>query len=86
MKVLGIDIGGSGIKAAIVNTKNGELLSERHRIETPKPATPKAVAKAVKEMVSHFDWKELLVVVFLQLLLMDNVNSNGNLSERMDWC
>ena len=40
MKVLGIDIGGSGIKAAIVDTKSGELLSERHRIATPKPATP----------------------------------------------
>ena len=44
MKVLGMDIGGSGIKAAIVDTKSGELLSERHRIATPKPATPDAIA------------------------------------------
>ena len=43
MKILGIDIGGSGIKAAIVNTENGELLTERHRIKTPKPATPNTV-------------------------------------------
>ena len=57
MKVLGIDIGGTGIKAAIVNTITGELLSERHRIDTPKPSEPKAVAKVIKEIVKHFDWK-----------------------------
>ena len=45
MKILGIDIGGTGIKAAIVNTKTGELTTERHRIPTPKPAKPEAVAK-----------------------------------------
>ena len=40
MKILGFDIGGTGIKAAVVDTKTGELLTERHRIPTPKPATP----------------------------------------------
>ncbi len=83
MKVLGIDIGGSGIKAAIVNTKNGELLSERHRIETPKPATPKAVAKAVKEMVSHFDWKGTVGCCFPTIIVDGQCKSNGNLSN--DW-
>ena len=42
--VLGIDIGGSGIKGAPVNLETGELLAERHRIPTPQPATPEAVA------------------------------------------
>jgi polyphosphate glucokinase len=56
-KILGIDIGGSGIKGAPVNIKTGELLEERHRIETPDPATPKKVAKTIKELVKHFDWK-----------------------------
>ena len=46
-----MDIGGSGIKAAIVDTKTGELISDRHRIATPKPATPHAVAQVVKEMI-----------------------------------
>ena len=41
MEILGIDIGGTGIKGAIVDTKTGELLSERFRIATPKPATPR---------------------------------------------
>jgi len=57
MEVLGIDIGGSGIKGAIVNTKTGELTGERHRIPTPKPATPKNIADTIKEIVDHFNWK-----------------------------
>jgi polyphosphate glucokinase len=55
--VLGLDIGGSGIKGAIVDTKNGKLLTDRYRIETPSPATPDAVAEVIKKVSSHFDWK-----------------------------
>ena len=43
MNVFGIDIGGSGIKGAPVDTQSGELLEERVRIKTPKPATPEAI-------------------------------------------
>lgn len=57
MEVLGIDIGGSGIKGAIVNTKTGELVTERHRIPTPRPALPEQVAGVIQEMVAHFNWK-----------------------------
>lgn len=57
MKSLGIDIGGTGIKGAIVDTKRGDFLSERIRILTPQPAKPKAVAKVVKELVKSFRWK-----------------------------
>lgn len=57
MKVLGIDIGGSGIKGAIVDTETGELVTERHRIPTPQPATPENIAKTVKAIVDHFEWK-----------------------------
>ena len=46
MEMIGIDVGGSGIKAAIVETTTGELATPRVRVETPHPATPKAVAKA----------------------------------------
>lgn len=54
--VLGIDIGGTGIKGAPVNIDTGEFLAERHRIETPQPATPEAVGKVVKALVEHFNW------------------------------
>ncbi len=55
-KILGIDIGGSGVKGAIVNTKKGKLITERFRIPTPQPATPDAVAEVIKEIAGHFDW------------------------------
>ena len=57
MQILGVDIGGSGIKGAIVDTVTGQLASERHRIETPQPATPGAVAEVLAKLVAHFDWK-----------------------------
>lgn len=57
MKVLGIDVGGSGIKGAIVDIKKGELITERHRIPTPQPATPKAVSRTVRKLTEHFEWK-----------------------------
>lgn len=56
MEILGIDIGGSGIKGAIVDVQTGELITERHRIPTPFPATPQDVAETVKEIVDHFNW------------------------------
>ena len=45
MKILGVDVGGSGIKGAVVNTINGNLISERIRIPTPNPATPKKISQ-----------------------------------------
>ena len=56
-KILGIDIGGSGIKGAIVDTKKGKLLTERYRLPTPSPATPEAVAEVIRKVAEHFDWK-----------------------------
>lgn len=82
MKSLGIDIGGSGIKAAIIDTKTGELLSERHRIPTPKPATPEAIAKTVKEMVAHFDWKKGVGCSFPTTIVNGKCIHSGNLSEK----
>lgn len=52
--ILGIDIGGSGIKGAPVDVATGELTSDRLRIPTPKKATPKACAAVVAEIVDHF--------------------------------
>jgi polyphosphate glucokinase len=49
---LGIDFGGSGIKAAIINTAIGELISSRVRVNTPRPSTPSAVADAVARIVA----------------------------------
>jgi len=56
MQVLGIDIGGSGIKGAPVDTDAGKLAAERHRIATPDPSKPGAVADVIAQIVSHFAW------------------------------
>lgn len=64
MEVLGIDIGGSGVKGGLVNIETGELVTERHRIVTPKPATPEATGDVVKEMVDFFNWKGKVGVGF----------------------
>lgn len=60
MRILGVDIGGSGIKGAIVDTLTGELVSERHRIETPQPAIPEAVAAVLAQLTTHFNWTGLI--------------------------
>ncbi len=57
MDVLGIDFGGSGIKGAIVDTTTGQLKTERHRIETPQPSTPEAVAEVILQIIKFFNWK-----------------------------
>ncbi len=49
----GIDIGGSGIKGALVDLETGEFASERVRIETPKPATPEAVAETCRQVLEQ---------------------------------
>jgi len=52
-KAIGIDIGGTGIKGALVDTKSGVLLSERLRYETPQGGSPKAIAKTLKDLIAQ---------------------------------
>ena len=54
--VLGIDIGGSGIKAAPVDTTTGQLTAPRQKLPTPQPATPDAVSEVVETLVKSFGW------------------------------
>ena len=56
MQILGIDIGGSGIKGAPVDIKKGVLADKRYRIPTPQPSEPEAIADVVAEIVQHFEW------------------------------
>ncbi|TDI76762.1 MAG: ROK family protein, partial [Bacteroidetes bacterium] len=56
MTVLGIDIGGSGIKGAPVDIKAGRLLTDRFRIPTPPNATPEAVVDIVDQIRVFFKW------------------------------
>lgn len=57
MEILGIDIGGSGIKGAIVDVKQGQFVTERQRIETPVPSTPDAVAGVIAQLATQFNYQ-----------------------------
>jgi polyphosphate glucokinase len=54
--VLGIDIGGTGVKAAPVDAATGKLTADRIKLPTPRPATPDAVAGVVAQLVRDFGW------------------------------
>lgn len=60
----GIDIGGSGMKAAVVDLDTGDLASERTRIPTPQPATPPAMAAVAAELVRRHRWSGPIGVGF----------------------
>lgn len=64
MQIFGVDIGGSGIKGAPVDLDKGDLAQERHKVLTPQPSTPDAVADGVKEVVDHFGWSGPVGVTF----------------------
>jgi polyphosphate glucokinase len=55
MHPVGVDFGGSGIKAALVDTGAGTFVGDRVRIETPLPATPDRVAAVVRELLGKLD-------------------------------
>ena len=64
MRVLGIDIGGSGIKAAPVDVTTGKLLADRQKFETPRPALPDPVADVVKQLTTAFSWSGPIGITF----------------------
>ena len=64
MHALGIDIGGSGIKAAPVDVATGKLLADRQKMATPRPALPDAVADIVKQLTTSFSWSGPIGVTF----------------------
>lgn len=55
--IMGVDVGASGIKGGLVDINTGKMLTERHRLETPQPPTPEAMAEVFAQLVQHFDWK-----------------------------
>ena len=81
MKILGVDIGGTGVKGAPVDIAAGRLLSERFRVPTPKPATPGAVVSAVQELVRHFRWKGPIGCAFPAVIAEGVVHTASNIDE-----
>lgn len=82
MQVLGIDVGGSGIKGAPVDTESGQLLAERVRIKTPKGAEPEPVAKVVAEIAKSFNWNGPIGIGFPAPIKGGVVMMAANISEK----
>lgn len=57
MDVLGIDVGGTGIKSNIVNIESGEYVAEKLKIKTPSPADPESIIDCLKTIVTNFNWE-----------------------------
>ncbi|MEM9885700.1 MAG: ROK family protein [Bacteroidota bacterium] len=82
-QVLGIDIGASGIKGGVVDVHTGEMLSERLRVDTPQPSTPKAVAEAVKTLCKMHKWKNGLIGVgFPAIIIKGEAKTAANVSKK----
>jgi polyphosphate glucokinase len=77
--VLGVDIGGSGVKAAPVDTTSGELIAERQKFETPQPSTPEAVADVVQKLVSAFSWTGPVGITFPGVVVGGVIRTAANL-------
>jgi polyphosphate glucokinase len=81
MEILGIDIGGSGIKGATVDVDEAALTAEHYRLRTPQPATPAAVADTVVELVRHFRWKGPIGCAFPAVIKGGVVYSAANVDQ-----
>jgi polyphosphate glucokinase len=81
MEILGIDVGGSGMKGALVNIETGEMVTKRHRIPTPKTRTPEEMAEVISQIVKHFDYSGPVGCGFPTVIKNGICKSAGNLHE-----
>ena len=77
----GVDVGGSGVKGGIVDLDTGQLIGDRFKLLTPQPATPKAVAKTIAEVVRHFGWTEPLGVTYPGVVTNGVVQTAANVDK-----
>jgi polyphosphate glucokinase len=78
-QALGIDIGGSGMKAALVDLDAGRMTTDRQRIATPQPATPDAMADVVRQLCEHFEWTGSVGVAFPTIVRNGVARSAANI-------
>ncbi len=79
--ILGVDIGGSGIKGAPVDIKKGVLAEERFRIPTPHLSVPEAIGDTVAEIANHFRWKGPIGCTFPAIIRKGTVYSAANVDK-----
>ena len=86
MSILGIDVGGSGIKGAPVDLASGTLVTERHKLLTPRPATPAAVAAAVAEVARRFPPAERIGVTVPAVVMHGFTRTAANIDPEWIGC
>jgi polyphosphate glucokinase len=86
MRVLGIDIGGSAIKGAPVDTSTGRLLADRFKIETPMRLSPSEMADAAAMIGAHFRWKGPVGIGFPGVIHGKNILTSANLDKKFIGC
>jgi polyphosphate glucokinase len=86
MKILGIDIGGSALKGAPVETETGRLLGERFRIDTPEVIPPAQMAQHVAEIAQHFKWKGPIGLGFPGVIHGSHILTSANLHKKFIGC
>lgn len=77
----GIDVGGSGIKGAIIDLDTGQMIGDRIKLLTPQPATPSAVAKTIAEVVNGFGWTGPLGVTYPGVVTHGIVRTAANVDK-----
>ncbi len=82
MEILGIDIGGSSLKGALVDVETGKLLTKTHRIPTPDNREPVEMAAAVKQMLEHFKYNGIVGCGFPTIIKKGICKDQGNLSRK----
>ena len=82
MQIMGIDIGGSGIKGAPVDAETGELVAPRYRIDTPQSRKPRPMAQTVAKVVKNFEWKGPVGCGFPTVIQHGVARMHSNLHEK----
>ncbi|MCM6774354.1 ROK family protein [Nocardia sp. CDC159] len=77
----GIDIGGSGVKGAVVDLDTGNLAHDRIKIATPQPSTPNAVAETVAKLVAQADWDGPVGITMPSVVVNGIVRTAANIDK-----
>ena len=81
-KALGVDIGASGMKGAVVDIKSGELMTERVRMDTPQPSTPEAIAGIFRTFARMHNWQGVIGCGFPAIIKKGVARSAANIHDR----
>jgi polyphosphate glucokinase len=84
--MLGIDVGASGIKGAIVDLTTGEFIGERFRLEMPEESTPENAAKVINDIVKHFNYTGRIGLGFPSVVKDGLVSTAANLDKSWIGC